>query len=131
MKTSNWSKVEDQFIRAKVAENVPMVDIAKQMGKTKNAVHLYCYRHHIHYKQTLENPLMRKLLEVKFSDPDYFKPNKAFFQKVKINQRRWSRLVAGYEQPTEDELRRVTIELRFDAEEFFKLLDARQLSLNL
>ena len=74
---------------------------------------------------------MRKLLEVKFSDPDYFKPNKAFFQKVKINQRRWSRLVAGYEQPTEDELRRVTIELRFDAEEFFKLLDARQLSLNL
>ena len=131
MKTSNWSKVQDKFVRDQVAKSVPMEDIAKQMGKTKNAVHLYCYRHHIFYKQTLENPLMRKLLEVKFSNPDYFKPNKSFFERVKINQRRWSRLVAGYEQPTEDELRRVTIELRFDAEEFFKLLDARQLSLNL
>jgi hypothetical protein len=73
--------------------------------------------------------MMRRLLEIKFGNPDFFHPSKDFFRQTGINQKRWTELAWGYEQPTQDELKRAAVILNFTVEETFKLMEARQLEL--
>lgn len=73
--------------------------------------------------------MMVRLLEVKFVHPEYFHATRSFLQTVRIGQRRWQSLYWGYEQPTEEEIRRVALALNFNVEEALKLLDARQMNL--
>ena len=127
-KKSNWSPSEDQFLREQLAENVPLNSIAESLNKSEDAVYLYCYRHHIPLKPRLKNPLMRRLLEIKFGNPDFFHPSKDFFRQTGINQKRWTELAWGYEQPTQ-ELKRAAVILNLTVEETFKLMEARQLEL--
>ena len=128
-KKSNWTVLEDASLREQLAKNVPLATIAELLGKSEDAVYLYCYRHHIALRPRLKNPMMRRLLEIKFGDPDFFKPNKGFFHQTGINQKRWADLSWGYEQPTQDELKRAAVILNFTVEETFKLMEARQLEL--
>ena len=87
-KKSNWTVLEDASLREQLASNVPLATIAESLGKSEDAVYLYCYRHHIALRPRLKNPMMRRLLEIKFGDPDFFKPNKGFFHQTGINQKR-------------------------------------------
>lgn len=128
-KKANWSLEEDRFLREKLECNMSLKEIASELDKTEDAVYLYCYRHNIPLRPRLKKPMMRKLLEIKFSKPEYFHPGKNFFRRVGINQKRWADLAWGYAQPTQDELLRVAKELNFTVEETFKLMDARQLDL--
>lgn len=128
-KKSNWTVLEDNKLREQLALNVPLADIAASLGKSEDAVYLYCYRHHIALRPRLKNPMMRRLLEIKFGNPDFFKPGKGFFHQTGINQKRWSELSWGYVQPTQEELKRAAVALNFTVEETFKLMDARQLEL--
>ena len=128
-KKSNWSPSEDQFLREQLAKNVPLNSIAESLKKSEDAVYLYCYRHHIALRPRLKNPMMRRLLEIKFGDPDFFKPNKGFFHQTGINQKRWAELSWGYVQPSQEELKRAAVALNFTVEETFKLMEARQLDL--
>lgn len=128
-KKSNWSPSEDQFLREQLAKNVPLNSIAESLKKSEDAVYLYCYRHHIPLKPRLKNPMMRRLLEIKFGNPDFFHPSKDFFRQTGINQKRWTELAWGYEQPTQDELKRAAVILNFTVEETFKLMEARQIEL--
>ena len=104
-------------------------DIALRLGRSVDAVYLYAYRHHIPVKPRLKNPMMRRLLEIKFGNPDFFHPSKDFFRQVGINQKRWTELAWGYVQPSQDELKRAAVILNFSVEETFKLMEARQLDL--
>ena len=128
-KKSNWTVLEDASLREQLAKNVPLATIAESLGKSEDAVYLYCYRHHIALRPRLKNPMMRRLLEIKFGDPDFFKPNKGFFHQTGINQKRWAELSWGYVQPSQDELKRAAVALNFTVEETFKLMEARQLDL--
>ena len=128
-KKSNWSVLEDASLREQLASNVPLATIAESLGKSEDAVYLYCYRHHIALRPRLKNPMMRRLLEIKFGDPDFFKPNKGFFHQTGINQKRWAELSWGYVQPSQEELKRAAVALNFTVEETFKLMEARQLDL--
>ena len=128
-KKSNWSAAEDKFLREQLSEGLSLKSIAASMGRSEDAVYLYCYRHHITLKPVLKNPMMRRLLEIKFGNPDFFHPSKDFFRQTGINQKRWTELAWGYEQPTQDELKRAAVILNFTVEETFKLMEARQLEL--
>ena len=127
-KKSNWSAAEDKFLREQLSEGLSLKSIAATMGRSEDAVYLYCYRH-ITLKPVLKNPMMRRLLEIKFGNPDFFHPSKDFFRQTGINQKRWTELAWGYVQPTQDELKRAATILNFTVEETFKLMDARQLEL--
>lgn len=128
-KKANWHPDEDKILREEVKKNTPLKEIAKRLNKTEEAVYLYCYRHFIPLRKQVKNPMMRNLLQIKFGNVELFRPNKAFFEKVGINQKRWAFLIFGYVQPTQDELLRVARELNFSVDETFKLLDSRQLDL--
>ena len=128
-KKSNWTVLEDASLREQLASNVPLATIAESLGKSEDAVYLYCYRHHIALRPRLKNPMMRRLLEIKFGDPDFFKPNKGFFHQTGINQKRWAELSWGYVQPSQEELKRAAVALNFTVEETFKLMEDRQLDL--
>lgn len=129
VKKANWSPSEDAILRSELEKKTPLKDIADMLCKTEDAVYLYCYRHNIPLRPRLKNPMMRKLLEIKFGRSELFKPDRGFFERVGINQKRWSELAWGYVQPTQDEMMRVAKELNFTVEETFKLMDSRQLDL--
>lgn len=128
-KKANWSPAEDKLLRDELEKNTMLKDIASLLGKTEEAVYLYCYRHNIPLRIRLKNPMMRNLLEIKFGTPEFFRPGKEFFLRVGINQKRWAELSWGYIQPTQDEMMRVAKEFRFTVEETFKLMDTRQFDL--
>lgn len=128
-KKANWSPAEDELLRDELEKNTMLKDIASLLGKTEEAVYLYCYRHNIPLRIRLKNPMMRNLLEIKFGTPEFFRPGKEFFLRVGINQKRWAELSWGYIQPTQTEMMRVAKELNFTVEETFKLMDTRQLDL--
>lgn len=127
-KKSNWTEEEDALLRHYVGEKT-LKEIAEMLQKPENAVYLYCYRHNIPLRKRLQKPMMRNLLAIKFGQPEYFSPDKAFFARVRIGQKRWASLSWGYIQPTQDELMRVAKELNFSVEETFQLMDSRQLNL--
>lgn len=128
-KKANWSPAEDKLLRDELEKNTMLKDIASLLGKTEEAVYLYCYRHNIPLRIRLKNPMMRNLLEIKFGTPEFFRPGKEFFLRVGINQKRWAELSWGYIQPTQDEMMRVAKEFHFTVEETFKLMDTRQFDL--
>lgn len=125
----NWTTDEDRILRREIANHRPIASIARLLGKTETAVYLYAYRHRIALKPTIKNPVMRKLIEIKFGSVEYFSPTRDFFKKVYISQKRWAELVFGYAPATTDEISRVAKTLNYSLDEAFKLLDCRPQSL--
>lgn len=128
-KKSNWTTSEDQILRDGIKNGESLAVIADALGKTEEAVYLYCYRHNIPVRKQLDNPIMVKLLTIKFGNPKFFHPTREFYQSVAITQKRWAVLAWGYAQPTQDELRRVAKVFNFSADEAFDLMENRQLNL--
>lgn len=129
MKKTNWKTFEDTILREELEKKSTLKQIATRLNRSEEAIYLYCYRHHIHLKEQLKNPLMRRLLIIKFGSPELFKPNREFLLRVGIGQKRWTALSWGYVQPTQDEMMKVAKELKFTVEETFELMDARQLNI--
>ena len=130
MKTTNWSADERKLLLQELAKGTMLDSIAQMLDRSENAVYLYCYRNRIPCRgQHSENSMMRKLLTIKFGCPEYFQPGREFYRRVKISQKRWPSLANGYEQATEEELKRVAKEFNFTIDEMFQLMDARQLDL--
>ena len=129
MKKSNWTQREDTILRDELEKKTPLKTIATMLNRSEEAIYLYCFRHHIHLKEQLKNPLMRKMLIIKFGSPELFKPNREFLLRVGIGQKRWTALAWGYTQPTQDEMMKVAKELKFTVEETFELMEARQLNM--
>lgn len=123
-----WSKEDKEFLQLNLGKITPAA-IGEKLGKTEQAVRLYCYRHRIPLGKTLERPMLVELLRIKFGDPEYFQPTRSFFEKVKISQKRFSQLRQGYAQPTEQELQRLSQEWNMTMNEAIKLMSSRQLNL--
>lgn len=123
-----WSKEDKEFLQLNLGKMTPAA-IGEKLGKTEQAVRLYCYRHRIPLGKTLERPMLVELLRIKFGDPEYFQPTRSFFEKVKISQKRFSQLRQGYAQPTEQELQRLSQEWNMTMNEAIKLMSSRQLNL--
>ena len=129
MKKSNWTQQEDTILREELEKKTSLKQLAIRFNRSEEAIYLYCFRHHIPLKEQLKNPLMRKMLIIKFGSPELFKPNREFLLRVGIGQKRWTALAWGYTQPTQDEMMKVAKELKFTVEETFELMEARQLNM--
>lgn len=125
----NWSAQDEQTLMQMLAEHRDIKEIAERIGRSPKSVHLYCYRHRIPVRPTLDKPMMVEMLRIKFSNPDYFQPNADFFRKTGITTKRWSELSFGYSQPNQQELLAVAQAINLSLPEAFKLMEARQLTL--
>lgn len=104
-------------------------EIADAVGKSEAAVKVYMYRKGIAVKKRLDCPILQRLIMIKFADVNWFKPDRAFYEKVKISQKRFSALRMGYAQPTAEELIRVASVLKVNENDLKELYKDRQLSL--
>jgi hypothetical protein len=128
-KNANWTLSEDKILKYNLEKGAPLREIGIRLHKNERSIRLYCYRHFIPLRPQIKNPMMRRLLEIKFGKPEFFRPTKQFFEATRINQKRWADLQFGYAQPTQEELISTAKELHFSIEETFDLMDARQLDL--
>lgn len=128
MSMERWSEEDKKTLKENLGKITPAA-IAELIGKSEQAVRLYCYRHRIPLARTLEHPMLVELLRVKFGDPEYFQPTRTFFEKVGISQKRFSKLRQGYAQPTEAELQRLSAEWNLTTPEAIKFFSSRQLNL--
>ena len=123
-----WTEADDMFLRKHVG-NTPIKVIADCLNKTVRAVKLYCYRQNIPVRQTVNRPILVELMKIKFGQPEFFRPNRKFFDEVGISQKRFSTLRQGYAQPTEIELKKLYKVWNVRQDESESLLNARQLEL--
>ena len=78
-----WTEADDMFLRKHVG-NTPIKVIADCLNKTVRAVKLYCYRQNIPVRQTVNRPILVELMKIKFGQPEFFRPNRKFFDEVGI-----------------------------------------------
>ena len=129
MKKSNWTQQEDKILREELEKKTPLKQLAVRFHRTEEDIYLYRFRHHIPLKEQLKNPLMRKMLIIKFGAPELFKPNRKFLLIVGIGQMKWSVWAWGYTQPTQDEMITVEQELKCSVEYTFECMESRQLNM--
>lgn len=103
--------------------------IASRLGKTPAALRVYLVRNGYALKKQVSCPIVEKLIRIKFADPTWFRTNRAFYAKVKISQKRFSDLRAGYANPTEEELKRIAKVLCVSSDDLIELFKSRRLDL--
>lgn len=109
--------------------NQSLQQIADRLGKSPEAVRVYMYRNGYALKPKVKCPIVEKLIKIKFADASWFRPNRAFYQKCDISQKRFSDLRLGYANPTEKEMKKIASALDVSADDLLKLFDSRQLEL--
>lgn len=124
----NWREQEIKILMENIGK-VQISRIAELTGRTENAVRIYCMRHDIPVRQQIKFPMMRLLLDIKFGSSEFFKPSRQWLAEVRISQKRFSSLRQGYEQATEEEMKRVAKKLNVSHEELITLCNSRQLDL--
>jgi len=122
---STWTIEEKQFVTDN-AGKLSFDEMADQLGKTKNAVHLFVHRNRIPYKPAVKVNLITELLELAFKKAEYFKPTKYFFLEVRITQMRFWSLYRGEVSPTQEEYEILKNHFGITSENVF---NNRQLSL--
>lgn len=129
MKTNgNWTEIEKRFLLENVA-TMPIKEIAERIGRSVKAVRLFMFRHGIPMREQTKCPTIPHLLEIKFGNPNWFHPNREFYEQVGITQKRWQDLRMRYAPPTAEELMRISRVLNLNCEEALKLVDSVQLEL--
>ena len=124
-----WSKEEDNLVR-KCAGMMSFESIAERLeGRSALSVQLYMHRNGIPTRRVLARPIVKLMIQIKFGDENWFAPNKSFYQKVGIGQQRFQNLSKGYDQPTQDELIRISRVLNMQLDEMLKMQEATQLDL--
>ena len=125
----NWSALDEKILKDMLAEHRDLKEIAARVGRSVKSVYLYCYRHRIPVRQTLDKPLMVEMLRIKFGNPNYFQPNAEFFKLTGMTTKRWADLSFGYCQPTQQEMLATAQAINLSLPEAFALMEARQLTL--
>ena len=128
-KENKWSRAEEFKLREMIGAGKTKKQVAEELNRSVQAVHLFCYRYKVPVRPVLKTSNVRSMLTVKFGNPDYFAPTKDFFAKTKISSHRWTELSFGYCQATTEECVAIARELKFSSEELLKIMEARQLSL--
>lgn len=125
----NWNKTEEEVLVRMVKEKSPIEKIAKILDKSENAVYLKAYRLRIPLKEICPRPTMRRILEAKFGDVTIIQVNRSFYERTGISQKRWPKLIFGYEEPTQDEIVAVAKFFKMTYEEWARFLDVIQLNM--
>lgn len=124
----NWSQEDKDFLM-KNRRRMTVKQMAEALGRSETAVKLFMFRNRLPVGRQVKCPTVVHLLQIKFGDEKWFTPNREFYEKVKIGQRRWQQLAWGYTNPTEEELKRIAHVFNMQEEDWVKLLDASQLNL--
>jgi hypothetical protein len=83
MKYKRWSPEEKEFVFSNLRKMTPK-DIAEHLGKTEMAVNLFLLRKRTSPKTVVKNNIVLAILQYAFVDPEYFTPNRTFFDAVKL-----------------------------------------------
>lgn len=97
-----WTAKEKKFL-IEQAGVLSIEEIARELKKTVTAVKLYMHRKRIHPAERVARNLLREMLTVKFTNPEYFTPNRAFYQAVSLSQKRYWDLYYGKSVMSDDE----------------------------
>lgn len=76
--------------------------IADNLCKSVAAVRNYLVRNRLSISKVNRNILI-ELLRIKFTEPEYFRPTRKFYEATGINQKRWWDLYLGRKQITQEE----------------------------
>ena len=101
--------------------------MARHLRKTEKAVEQYIHRNRIIVNEKVTRNVVKEILTIKFKDPGYFNPTRAFYDAVGISQKRWWALYKGQQQINEDEYTRLVSHFDITMKE---VLEIKQLSLN-
>ena len=97
------------------------------LGRSVRSIRQYLFTtRYPRCENTVRNNLIKTLLLLRLPDPGCFRPNRAFYQAVKINQKRWWTLYFGEAQATIDEYKAVAKYFGISPAEAF---EARQLDI--
>lgn len=121
----HWSPEEKQYVLNNIGR-ISIPEMAKHLNRSEMSVHLFIHRRRKSPKSVVKDNLLLRLLTLKFINPEYFEPNREFFQTVKIGQKRWWMLYKGIEQITEEEYKRVADHLEISLIDSFQ---SRQLTI--
>ena len=125
MKYKRWTPEEKEFVFNNLGKKTPK-EMAEDLGKTEMSVNLFLLRKRISPKTVVKNNIVLAILREAFVNPEYFTPNRTFFDSVKIGQKRWWSLYKGVEKATDEECLRIANHLGVDTSAFF---ESRQLNL--
>lgn len=88
-------------------------ELASELKVDKEDLRLFLHRYR-KFKVNRKNNLCIRLLEEKFTYPEYFMPNERFYDATGIRQRRWWQIYKGEKTMTEIEYISVCKHLRID-----------------
>ena len=118
----HWSKAQIKYVFKHIHDK-PLPQIAKDVGRSENALDLFLHRHRNDPRLLQKKNLLIQLLQKKFKDISCFTPSRTFFNDVKIGQKRYWSIYKGFDVITEDELKRIANWLDVSLEGVF---EARQ-----
>lgn len=126
----NWTSSEENTLRKMIADKMPIEKIARYLNKSENSVYLKAYRLRIPLKDMCRRPTMRMMIEAKFGDVTILQVHRNFYEKTRISQKRWPKLLYGYEEPTQDEVEAVAAFFNMTHNEWVRFYNVVQLSLD-
>jgi hypothetical protein len=125
VKYKRWTPTEKEYVFDNLRKK-SIKEMAEYLGKTEMAVNLFLLRRRTSPKTVVKNNIVLAILQEAFIDPEYFTPNRTFFDSVKIGQKRWWSLYKGIEKATDEECLRIANHLGVYTSTFF---EKRQLNL--
>lgn len=126
-----WSDEDIEYLRENVDKQTVQA-IAAALKRSTRSVNLKIYRLQLPVKRGGINKdfvgknMLHELISIKIS-PEYFKPNRRFFNQTGIGQKRFYQLLRGEKQITQKEYIAIAIALNITLQEAF---DSRQLQLD-
>lgn len=131
----NWTETEEQTLQRVVQEAMStgkQADIgylALVLHRSEAAIYLKAYRMHLPLRPQCARPTMRLLMQSKFGDITLFTANRQFYEATRISQKRWPKLLYGYEEPTQREMEAVADYLHIDQRDWIRFVNNYQCTL--
>lgn len=121
----HWTAKEEKFLIDN-AGRLTLEQMARELKKTVTAVKLYMHRKRIHPAERVARNLLREILTVKFTNPEYFAPTREFYRSIGMSQKRWWDLYYGRAAMSDEEYKRLSVHFNIELE---GIADNKQLSL--
>lgn len=103
-----WSANDEDFL-FKNWNVLPMSDLCNRLGRNERAINLYLYRHRNDPRLVTKDNLLLRILRLQFVKPEYFTPDRYFYDTVKIGQKRFQAIYKGIEIMTDEECKRICL----------------------
>lgn len=126
LKKEHWKPAEKQYIIDNIGK-LSYREMAKHLRKTEKAIEQYIHRNRIIAGEKVSRNIVKEILTIKFTNPDYFQPTRVFYDATGISQKRWWALYKGQQQINESEYLRLIDHFDITMKE---ALQVKQLSLN-